>query len=141
MGHHNNQITIKDILSKHNNMYDVSYMFTQPITLRFDGETLQIYENGLELDGYDARSGKVAKRKEIPAKSVNTENNQTLNTVANEEDNVTQAEEKNNLNFAPSHYTIIIGRKLDLPSGDCYVLNKLGRDFCRENISKWRIAK
>ena len=71
----------------------------QPIMLRFDGETLQIYENGLELDGYDARSGKVAKRKEIPAKSVNTENNQTLNTVANEEDNVTQAEEKNNLNL------------------------------------------
>ena len=66
-------------------------MFTQPITLRFDGETLKIYENGLELDGYDARSGKVEKRKEIPAKSVNTEDNQTLNTVANEEDNVTQA--------------------------------------------------
>ena len=47
MGHNNNQITIKDILSKYDNMYDVSYMFTQPITLRFDGETLQIYENGL----------------------------------------------------------------------------------------------
>ena len=99
MGHHNNHITIKDILSKHDNMYDVSYMFTQPITLIFDGETLKIYENGLELDGYDARSGKVEKRKEIPAKSVNTEDNQTLNTVANEEDNVTQAEEKNNLNL------------------------------------------
>ena len=99
MGHNNNQITIKDILSKHDNMYDVLYMFTQPITLMFDGETLKIYENGLELDGYDARSGKVEKRKEIPAKSVNTEDNQTLNTVANEEDNVTQAEEKNNLNL------------------------------------------
>ena len=53
----------------------------------------------MELEGYEARSGKVAKRKEIPAKSVNTEDNQTLNTVANEEDNVTQAEEKNNLNL------------------------------------------
>ena len=99
MGHHNNHITIKDILSKHDNMYDVSYMFTQPITLIFDGETLKIYENGLELDGYEARSGKVATRKEIPAKSVNTEDNQTLNTVANKEDNKTQAEEKNNLNL------------------------------------------
>ena len=48
MGHNNNQITIKDILSKHDNMYDVSYMFTQPITLMFDGETLKIYENGLD---------------------------------------------------------------------------------------------
>lgn len=76
-----------------------SHMFTQPITLIFDGETLKIYENGLELEGYEARSGKVAKRKEIPAKSVNTENNQTLNTVANKEDNKTQAEEKNNLNL------------------------------------------
>lgn len=77
----------------------VSYMFTQPITLIFDGETLQIYENGLKLDGYGARSGKVEKRKAIPAKSVNTEDNQTLNTVANKEDNITQAEEKNNLNL------------------------------------------
>ena len=34
-----------------------SYMFTQPITLRFDGETLQIYENGNKLEGYEARSG------------------------------------------------------------------------------------
>lgn len=71
----------------------------QPIMLRFDGETLKIYEYGLELDGYDARSGKVAKRTEIPAKSVNAEDNQTLNTVANKEDNITQAEEKNNLNL------------------------------------------
>ena len=71
-----------------------SYMFTQPIMLRFDGETLKIYENGLELDGYDARSGvaesqrnktdgnKTEYVKEVAYPSVKS-NNDDSNTVDN----------------------------------------------------------
>ena len=71
-----------------------SYMFTQPITLRFDGETLQIYENGNKLDGYDARSGVAEEQrkktdgnkteyvKEVAYPSVKS-NNDDSNTVDN----------------------------------------------------------
>lgn len=69
-------------------------MFTQPITLRFDGETLQIYENGNKLDGYDARSGVAEEQrkktdgnkteyvKEVAYPSVKS-NNDDSNTVDN----------------------------------------------------------
>ena len=71
-----------------------SYMFTQPITLRFDGETLQIYENGNKLEGYEARSGvaesqrnktdgdKTEYVKEVAYPSVKS-NNDDSNTVDN----------------------------------------------------------
>ena len=71
-----------------------SHMFTQPITLRFDGETLQIYENGNKLEGYEARSGvaesqrnktdgnKTEYVKEVAYPSVKS-NNDDSNTVDN----------------------------------------------------------
>ena len=71
-----------------------SYMFTQPITLRFDGETLQIYENGNKLEGYEARSGVAEEQrnktdgnkteyvKEVAYPSVKS-NNDNSNTVDN----------------------------------------------------------
>ena len=95
-----------------------SYMFTQPITLIFDGETLKIYENGLELDGYDARSGvadsqrnktdgnKTEYVKEVAYPSVKS-NNDDSNTVDNSS-KFFYYDEKNTTKIPEGEYYILV---------------------------------